>query len=313
VGISKSMGLLQISIAEAFDELKPDFVVVLGDRYELIPIVSSAVLFNIPVVHLHGGEVTEGAVDELFRHAVTKMSYLHFVSTEEYRKRVIQMGEEPSRVFNVGAFGLENIYRLKLLKKDEFEKSINFKLNKKNLLVTFHPVTTQAEEAENQFIELLSSLDELEETNIIFTKANSDTGGRIINAMIDEYVADNPQKSIAFTSMGQLRYLSALQFVDAVVGNSSSGIIEAPSFKIGTINIGNRQKGRIKAKSVIDVASKKEEILKAFKKLYSDEFQELLKTVKNPYQKEKYPSKKVVEILENSKIKFQKKFYEAGV
>jgi len=311
IGVSKSMGLAQISFAEAFEELKPDFIVVLGDRFELIPIVSTAVVFNIPMVHLHGGETTEGAMDEMFRHAVTKMSYLHFTSTKEYRKRVIQLGEDPSRVYNVGAMGIENIKRLKLLSREEFEKSINFKLNKKNILVTFHPVTLEKATAKEQFEELLNAIDELKDTNIIFTKANADTDGRVINKMIDEYVAKNKNKAIAFTSLGQLRYLSALQYVDAVVGNSSSGIIEAPSFKIGTINIGDRQKGRIKAKSVIDCEPKKENIKKAFEKLYSSEFQKLLKNVKNPYENEKFPSKKIVEVLKNTKIEnIKKSFYD---
>ncbi len=310
IGISKSMGLLQISIAEAFEELKPDFLVVLGDRYELIPIVSTAVVFNIPVVHLHGGEITQGAIDEYFRHAVTKMSYLHFTSTEEYKKRVIQMGEEPNRVFNVGAFGVENIFRLKLLNKKEFEDSINFKLNKKNLLITYHPETLNTQNTKKDFKEILDVLDELKDANFIFTKANSDTNGRIINKMIDEYVSKNKNRAISFDSLGQLRYLSALKHVDAVIGNSSSGIIEAPSFKTATINIGNRQKGRIKAKSIIDCEPKKESIKKAFEKLYSKEFQELLKSVKNPYQKEKYPSKKVVDVLKNFEVKSSKNFYD---
>ena len=311
IGVSKSMGLAQISFAEAFEELKPDFIVVLGDRFELIPIVSTAVVFNIPVVHLHGGEATEGLIDEYIRHAVTKMSYLHFTSTEEYRKRIIQLGEDPSRVYNIGAMGIENIKRLKLLSREEFEKSINFKLNKKNILVTFHPVTLEKATAKEQFEELLNAIDELKDTNIIFTKANSDTDGRVINKMIDEYVAKNKNKAIAFTSLGQIRYLSALQYVDAVVRNSSSGIVEAPSFKIGTINIGDRQKGRIKAKSVIDCKPKKEDIKKAFEKLYSSEFQELLKNVKNPYENGKFPSKKIVEVLKNTKIEnIKKSFYD---
>ena len=312
VGISKSMGLAQISFAEAFDELKPDIVVVLGDRFEILAAASSALISRIPIAHIHGGEVTEGAVDEAFRHSITKMSHLHFTSTEEYKKRVIQLGEEPNRVFNVGAMGIENIKRLKLLSREEFEKSIDFKLNKKNILVTFHPVTLENATAKEQFEELLSAIDELEETNIIFTKANADTDGRIINKMIDEYVNKNKDKSVAFTSLGQLRYLSALQFMDAVVGNSSSGILEAPSFKIGTINIGDRQKGRIKAKSVIDCEPKKEEIKKAFEKLYSKEFQEMLKDVKNPYEGDGYPSKKIVEVLKKSDLKniLKKRFYD---
>jgi GDP/UDP-N,N'-diacetylbacillosamine 2-epimerase (hydrolysing) len=235
VGISKSMGLAQISFAEAYDELKPDIVVVLGDRYEIFSAVSAALVSRIPIAHIHGGEITEGAIDEAFRHSITKMSHIHFTATEEYRKRVIQLGENPDRVYNVGAMGIENIRRIKLLSKEEFEKSINFKLNEKNILVTFHPVTLENNTAENQFSELLEAIDKLKNTNIIFTKANSDTDGRIINKMIDEYVLKNRHKAIAFTSLGQLRYLSAMQYVDAVVGNSSSGIVEDPSFKIGTV------------------------------------------------------------------------------
>lgn len=283
IGISKSMGLAQISFAEAYDELKPDIVVVLGDRYEIFSAVSAAMIARIPIAHLHGGETTEGAFDESIRHSITKMSHLHFTASQEYRNRVIQMGEYPERVFNVGGLGIENIKRLTLLNKEAFEESIEFKLGKKNILVTFHSVTLENSTASSQFQKLLDTIDRLEETNIIFTKANSDTDGRVINQMIDEYVAKNPHKSVGFTSLGQVRYLSAMQFVDAVVGNSSSGLTEAPSFKIGTINIGDRQKGRIKAKSVIDCEPNKKEIKKAFEKLYSQEFQANVQNVQNPY------------------------------
>ena len=311
VGISKSMGLAQISFAESYDELKPDIVIVLGDRYEIFSATSAAMIARIPIAHIHGGEKTEGAFDESIRHSITKMSHLHFTATEEYKNRVIQLGEHPSRVFNVGGMGIENIKRLKLLSKDEFEKSIEFKLNIKNILVTFHPVTLENSTAKEQFQQLLDAIDELEDTNIIFTKANSDTDGRVINQMIDEYVTKNSHKSIVFTSLGQLRYLSALQYVDAVVGNSSSGLAEAPSFKIGTINIGDRQKGRIKASSVIDCEPNKDSILKSFEKLYSKEFQETLKTTINPYG-DGCASKKIVEILKSVDLKniLKKSFYD---
>ncbi|WP_066152909.1 UDP-N-acetylglucosamine 2-epimerase [Aliarcobacter cryaerophilus] len=311
IGISKSMGLAQISFAESYDELKPDIVIVLGDRYEIFSATSAAMIARIPIAHLHGGEITEGAFDESIRHSITKMSHLHFTATNEYKNRVIQLGENPSRVFNVGGMGIENIKRLKLLSKDEFEKSIEFKLNIKNILVTFHPVTLENSTAQEQFKELLGAIDELEDTNIIFTKANSDTDGRVINQMIDEYVTKNSHKSIVFTSLGQLRYLSALQYVDAVVGNSSSGLAEAPSFKIGTINIGDRQKGRIKASSVIDCEPNKDSILKSFEKLYSKEFQETLKTTINPYG-DGCASKKIVEILKSVDLKniLKKSFYD---
>lgn len=311
VGISKSMGLAQISFAESYDELKPDILVVLGDRYEIFSATSAAMIARIPIAHIHGGEKTEGAFDESIRHSITKMSHLHFTATNEYKNRVIQLGEHPSRVFNVGGMGIENIKRLKLLSKDEFEKSIEFKLNIKNILVTFHPVTLENSTAKEQFQQLLDAIDELEDTNIIFTKANSDTDGRVINQMIDEYVTKNFQKSVQFTSLGQLRYLSALQYVDAVVGNSSSGLAEAPSFRIGTINIGDRQKGRIKASSVIDCEANKNSIVKAFAKLYSKEFQETLKTTINPYG-DGCASKKIVEILKNVNLKniLKKSFYD---
>ena len=311
VGISKSMGLAQISFAESYDELKPDIVIVLGDRYEIFSATSAAMIARIPIAHIHGGEKTEGAFDESIRHSITKMSHLHFTGTEEYKNRVIQLGEHPSRVFNVGGMGIENIKRLKLLSKDEFEKLIEFKLNIKNILVTFHPVTLENSTAKEQFQQLLDAIDELEDTNIIFTKANSDTDGRVINQMIDEYVTKNSHKSIVFTSLGQLRYLSALQYVDAMVGNSSSGLAEAPSFKIGTINIGDRQKGRIKASSVIDCEANKNSIVKAFAKLYSKEFQETLKTTINPYG-DGCASKKIVEILKSVDLKniLKKSFYD---
>ena len=296
IGISKSMGLALISFAEAYDELKPDLIVLLGDRYEIFSASSTALIANIPVVHLHGGETTEGAFDEAIRHSITKMSHLHFTAAEVYKNRVIQLGEDPSRVFNVGGMGIENIKRLKLLSKEEFEESINFKLNKKNILVTFHPVTLENLTAKEQFQELLDAIDELKDTNIIFTKANSDTDGRIINQMCDEYVFKNSHKSICFTSLGQVRYLSALQYIDAIVGNSSSGITEAPSFKIGTINIGDRQKGRLKAESVIDCDSLHSSITLAFNKLYPKEFKNILINTNNPYG-DGYASEKIIKEL----------------
>ncbi len=283
VGVSKSIGLGIIGFADVFEDLKPDIIVVLGDRSEIFAAVSAAMIARVPVAHIHGGETTEGAYDESMRHSITKMSHLHFTSTEIYRKRVIQLGEQPQYVFDVGAPGIDNIKRLKLMSRDEFEKSINFKLGKKNLLVTFHPVTLERSTAKKQFLDLLVALNELEDTYIIFTKANSDVDGRVINSMIDEYVQLNSDNSIAYTSLGQLRYLSAMQFVDGVVGNSSSGLIEVPSFHIGTINIGDRQKGRIKAASVIDCLPTYNSIKFALTELYSVEFNAKLKEVQNPY------------------------------
>lgn len=311
VGISKSMGLAQISFAEAYEEFSPDLVVVLGDRYEIFSAASAATIARIPIAHLHGGETTEGAYDEAMRHSITKMSHLHFVATEAYRKRVIQLGENPQRVFNVGGMGIESIKRLELLSKEAFEKSIDFKLASKNILVTFHPVTLENTTAQDQFQELLNFMDTLEDTHIIFTKANSDTDGRVINQMIDDYVSKNSFKSIGFTSLGQLRYLSALQYVDAVVGNSSSGLLEAPSFKIGTINIGERQKGRIQAASVIDCKPLDQDISQAFEKLYSIEFQRDLYNIKNPYGNG-MASKQIIEVIKNIDLTniLKKSFYD---
>jgi len=314
VAISKSMGLALISFSEAFEELKPDIVVVLGDRYEIFSATSAAMIAKIPIAHLHGGETTQGIIDEAIRHSITKMSHLHFTATNEYKNRVIQLGEHPNRVFNVGGMGIENIKRLKLLSLKEFEKSIDFKLNKKNILVTFHPVTLENNTAKEQFQELLNAIDELKDTNIIFTKANSDINGRVINQMIEEYVDNNTHKSVCFASLGQERYLSALQFVDVILGNSSSGILEAPSFKIGTINIGDRQKGRVKASSIIDCKPNKSSILKAFDKLYSKEFQEALKTTVNPYGNT-CASEKIVEVLKSVNLEniLKKSFYDLKV
>ncbi len=282
IGVSKSMGLGMIGFANSLHDLSPDLIVVLGDRFEIFSAVSAAMIAKIPVAHLHGGECTEGSFDEPIRHSITKMSHLHFTATKEYKNRVVQLGEHPNRVFNVGGLGIDNINQLKLLSKVEFEKSINFSLGEKNILITFHPVTLEKSTAGVQFKELLESIDELKNTTIIFTKANSDTGGRVVNSMIDGYVADH-DNAISFTSMGQVNYLSALQFVDAVVGNSSSGLLEAPSFKIGTIDIGDRQKGRTKAGSVISCQPNKRSIDVAFNTLYSDGFQGALDSVKNPY------------------------------
>ncbi len=313
VGISKSMGLAQISFAEAFEEMKPDIVVLLGDRYEIFSAASAAMIARIPIAHLHGGETTEGAFDESIRHSITKMAHLHFTAAEEYRRRVIQLGEHPDRVFNVGGMGIENIKRLNLLSKEAFEQSIDFKLGTKNLMVTFHPVTLEESTAKEQFQALLDAIDTLDETRIIFTKANSDTDGRIINHMIDEYVAKNPAKAIGFTSLGQLRYLSALQFVDAVVGNSSSGLLEAPSFNIATVNIGDRQKGRLKASSVIDCEPFSAAISRALDRLYSEPFQAELPHTVNPYGDGK-ASTQIVDILKNAEFAplLKKSFYEAG-
>ena len=283
-GVAKSTGIGIIGFSDAINRLKPDISIVLGDRFEEFAFVYTSFINKVPVVHISGGEITEGALDDSLRHAMTKLSHIHLVATEEYKKRVIQMGEEPWRVHNVGEIGLIGMKK-DLMTKEEFEKSINFKLNKKNILVTYHPETLNVDKIKNDFKEILNALSELKEINMIFTKSNADEGGRIINQMIDEFVKSR-DNCIAFTSLGRKRYLSGLQFIDIVLGNSSSGLVEVPSFKKTTINIGNRQKGRVKAKSVIDVKPDKNEILKAIDLTYSTSFQNMLKNVQNPYEKE---------------------------
>jgi len=310
VGIAKSMGLGLIGFADALNELNPDLIIVLGDRFEIFAAVSTALVACIPIAHLHGGEITEGAFDEALRHSITKMSHLHFVATEEYRQRVIQLGEQPERVFMVGGLGIDNIKRLKLLDRAALEASLDIKLSKKNLLITFHPVTLEKATAADQMTELLNALSELQETQLIFTLPNADTDGRELIKIVMKYVDQNPNAH-AYTSLGQLRYLSCISHVDGVIGNSSSGILEAPSFNKGTINIGDRQRGRLQATSVINCEPNKNSILVALKKLYSVDFQESLNTVKNPYG-DGGASEKVVEVIkcyrENDLIK--KTFYD---
>jgi UDP-hydrolysing UDP-N-acetyl-D-glucosamine 2-epimerase len=283
VAIAKSMGLGIIGCADALKRLNPDILVVLGDRYETLAACTAAIPARIPIAHSHGGEATEGLIDEAIRHALTKMAHIHFVATEVYTKRVVQMGEQPERVFCYGAPGLDNIRRLKLLDRKDFEKAIGFKLGDKNILITFHPVTLDKDSAKPQFGELLAALEKFKNTKFIFTKPNADTDGRIIIKMINDFVKENSDKAIAFDSMGQLKYLSALKHVDMVVGNSSSGLIEAPSFNIPTINIGDRQKGRIQVQTVISCDVRRESIVVAIKKGFSKKFINSTKNIINPY------------------------------
>lgn len=282
VGIAKSMGLGMIGFADALNELRPDLIVVLGDRFEIFSAVSAALVARIPVAHIHGGEATEGLIDESIRHSITKMSHLHFVAAEEYRQRVIQLGEQPDRVFLVGSPSIDSINRLSLLNRFELEDSINFKLGLKNLLITFHPVTLEMITAEKQLNELLGALADLKDTHLIFTMPNADTDGRKLIKLIQNFVAQHPNAR-AYTSLGQLRYLSCIAQVDGVVGNSSSGLVEVPSFKKGTINIGDRQRGRLQAESVISCKPERNSIAAALNELYSSQFQAGLRHVINPY------------------------------
>jgi UDP-hydrolysing UDP-N-acetyl-D-glucosamine 2-epimerase len=313
VGIAKSIGLGVIGFADALARLKPDILVLLGDRYEIFAAAQAALIARIPMAHIHGGESTEGVIDEAIRHAVTKMAHLHFVASEPYRNRVIQMGENPGLVFNFGAPGLDNINKLKLLKKEDFEKLINFKFGNVNFLITYHPVTLLNDRSESPMGFLLAALDYFPEAKIIFTMPNADTHGRIIIGMIERFVKEHGNNSIAFTSMGQIRYLSAIQHVDVVIGNSSSGLIEVPLFKKPTVNIGDRQRGRLKAKSIIDCDENTEEIIAAIKKALSPEFHETLKDVSSLYGYGD-ASPKIKEILKTINLDgiIIKKFYSYG-
>ena len=308
--ISKSTGLGMIGFADAFEELKPDIVTLLGDRYELLAAASTALFANIPIAHISGGETTTGAFDEAIRHSITKMGWWHFVAAKEYKKRVIQLGEDPNRVHHVGSISIDNIKKTKLLNKANLEKLLGLKFKKKNLIMTYHPVTLEKESSKNNLQSLLNVLDKLNDTYIIFTEPNADTDNRIIKRMINKFVLSHEKNSISFSSMGRLNYLSALQFVDGVIGNSSSGLTEAPTFKIGTINIGDRQNGRLKADSIIDCTSEEESIFDAVKTLYSSQFQNNLKKINNPYGVDN-TTEKIISVLKNSKIpkNLKKKFY----
>ena len=312
-GIVKSMGLGMIGFTDALEDLNPDLLLVLGDRYEIFSAVATAMIFRIPVAHLHGGESTEGLIDEPIRHSITKMSHLHFVANTEYRKRVIQLGEQPDRIFLVGGLGIDNIVKLNLLGRKELEQALVFKLGLKNLMITFHPVTLENSTSEEQMQELLAALGKLKDTHLIFTMPNADTDGRILFRLIEDFVEKHPH-SKAFTSLGQLRYLSCIQHIDGVVGNSSSGLAEVPSFKRGTINIGDRQRGRIKADSVIDCEPTRQSIGEALNKLYSTDFQRTLKTVINPYGTGG-ASEAIVKILEDISLDniLKKEFYDLEV
>jgi GDP/UDP-N,N'-diacetylbacillosamine 2-epimerase (hydrolysing) len=281
-GVTKSMGLGLIGFADELERLKPDLVVLLGDRFEIMVAAIAATIARVPIAHIHGGEKTEGAFDEAIRHSITKMSHLHFVAVEEYRKRVIQLGESPNRVFCVGGLGVDNIFKLNLLSKQELEHSLDFELGNKSMLVTFHPVTLECDSSSEQIRELLESLCDFMDHKIIFTMPNADTDGREIFQLIENFCSDN-NSCKAFTSLGQLRYLSCLKYVDLVIGNSSSGILEAPSFKIPTVNIGDRQKGRLKADSIIDCLPQKNSISSAIKKAISSDFKDSCNIVENPY------------------------------
>ncbi len=306
--IVKAMGLAMITASDVFKRLKPDLLIILGDRYEMMALATSAYLMKIPIAHIAGGETTEGAFDEGIRHSITKMSSLHFAATEVYKKRIIQLGENPKTVYNVGALGLDNIKNLKLLSKKELEKDLKLSFDDQTALVTFHPVTLDKESPKKQFLKVVAALEKFPDLKIIFTMPNSDTGGREIIEMIKKFTASR-NNIYAFTSLGQKRYLSVLQCVDLVIGNSSSGIVEVPFMGIPTVNIGGRQKGRIMGESIINVKCETADIVSGIKKALSRKRNSV--AIKNPYGNGTAASQMINIIKKNiSNISPRKKFYD---
>lgn len=297
--------------AEAYQKLNPDMLLILGDRYEMLAAATAALIMRIPIAHISGGAISEGAFDDAIRHSITKMSQLHFTEAEDYRRRVIQLGEQPDCVFHVGALGVENIKKLPLMSKDEIEKEIGFRIDKKTILVTYHPVTLGNHSAEHDITEFMNALDQRPDVRVIFTMPNSDTGGQAIVDAINAFVANNPERSIAYKSLGVLRYLSVMKEVGAVVGNSSSGLVEVPSFGIPTLNIGDRQKGRLAAESVLNCETDCASILAGLDRVLSPEFLRIASHAHNPYDKEG-TAQAIFEVISTCPIEQmkQKHFYD---
>ena len=310
-GICHSMGIAVSEYGKFLTDFSPDLLVLLGDRFETLCCATAAQVCRIPIAHIHGGEITQGAIDEAFRHSITKMAHLHFSCCEEYRQRIVQMGEQPSHVYNVGALGVENIRSLKLMERGDLEKVIEFQLDKPFFLVTFHPVTLEKNSFKKQFAELLTALDEYPGYKIIFTGSNADTGGQVINQMQNDYKRMHPDQCLVVPSLGNLRYLSVMKLCEAVIGNSSSGILEAPALNIPTINIGDRQKGRIRTQSIVDCDPSKKSILSALKMIYDFSFQLNLKKLNLPFEKPD-TSKKIKKLLQKVDLKdiLKKEFYD---
>ncbi|MDA8687051.1 UDP-N-acetylglucosamine 2-epimerase [Schleiferiaceae bacterium] len=308
--ICKSMGLGMIGFSDALDRLKPDIVITLGDRFENMAVSTTCWTMRIPVAHIQGGEKTKGAIDDQFRHCITKLSFLHFTATEEYRNRVIQLGEHPDRVFNVGALNVEAMKRVPIISKDDLQKALNIDLSKKIVVITYHPVTLEKSESSRYFGDLLRALDRLKNCSLIFTKTLADTDGRAINQMIDDYASVNRETCIASTSLGQLKYVNLLRYADLVIGNSSSGIIETPTFKVPTVNIGKREEGRIMALNVICCDNDENQIYQAATRALSTKFVQSLVNMKNPYEKPN-TSALISEIIRKTEIEnTMKDFYD---
>ncbi|MDD6573032.1 MAG: UDP-N-acetylglucosamine 2-epimerase [Thermoflexaceae bacterium] len=310
-GISKTMANALERFSNYFEESQPDAIMILGDRYEMLAIASAALNARIPIIHIHGGEATEGAADEYIRNAITKLSYLHFASTETYRKRIIQMGEHPDRVHNVGALGVENCLNVDLYSREELTADLQCDLSRYAVL-TFHPVTMENYTAQEQIKTLMEVVSQYSDITFICTKANSDQGGKIINECITEY-ANTYSNIRLYDSLGMRRYLSAVKYAEFVIGNSSSGIIEVPSFGVATVNIGDRQRGRIQAESIVNCEPRYESIKNAMTQVLRSDFRERISTVVNPYE-QAGTSDRIVKITENflrnNNRDFKKKFYD---
>jgi len=313
-GITRSMATGLHGFAEAFERLQPDILVILGDRFEALAVAQAAMLAGVPIAHLHGGETSEGAIDEMIRHAITKMAHYHFTAAESYRQRVIQMGENPLHCFNYGAPGLDHLQHLKFLSHEELHKQLGFALHDKNYLITFHPATMGSEDPRAAFGEILKACQSMPDAGCFFTFPNADTAGRQIIGMIEEYVRQNPLQAGYAASLGQLRYLSLMRLVDAVIGNSSSGLVEAPAMRVATINTGIRQQGRLRSYSVIDAAPKAEAILAAVKKCDEPAFRAGLATMKPAYGMGNVSQAILAKLKEIPAERFMiKKFYDLPV
>lgn len=310
-GICKTMGEAMGRYGEALENIRPDVLLVLGDRYEAFCAAAVAQVLRIAVAHIHGGETTQGAIDEAFRHSITKMSHIHFPACEEYKKRIIQLGEQPNRVFNVGALGVENIRKVSLMSLEDLSESIGLDLGQSFFLVTFHPVTLERSTAGDQFENLLVALGQFPDHKIIITGANADTDGSVINSRILSYTKSFPNRCVSVESLGLRRYLTAMKYCDAVIGNSSSGIIEAPAFGVPTINIGDRQKGRVRAESILDCGTSEDEIVEAIRIALTPEFQASINGMRHPYEQEATASQ-IVNILASSDLNglLKKAFYD---
>jgi len=309
VGTAKSIGVGVLGFTDALSRLEPDGLILLGDRFEALAAAQTALILRIPVIHLHGGEITEGAYDDSIRHAITKLSYLHATSSEEHRNRVIQLGEAPERVFNTGAIGLDHISRGKFMTLAEISKSLNFQINKDYFVVTYHPVTLADEPPEVAFLALLNALDVFENHQVILTYPNADDGGRKIISLIEEYAASRTDRIFAIPSLGHARYLSAVKHSSGVIGNSSSGIIEVPSLGVPTINVGSRQSGRLAASSVINCEPSKSAIVSAVSSAIGEGYKN---ATSNPYGQGN-ASRQIIDILKSVKFKKIKKFFDIKV